>query len=72
MTATEIEVWELTIPDEVETCWVFATYPPVCPDGMATWMVTPKDFLEEYPLCNGCKERWESFGTVASARLIKE
>lgn len=69
MTQT-IDDWTLVIPDEVTECFVYASYPEVCPGVIAEWMVAAGGVLTEYPLCDACKERWQSYGTVTSARLI--
>lgn len=63
------EVEELTIPDVVIPCWVFTDQPWFCPDSIASWRIITKDGWVGV-LCNGCKNRWEHYGTVLISERI--
>lgn len=71
MTITDIEVQELTIPDEVIPCWVYDKYPSgFCAGFIAEWAVVTEQGFGEVLLCDDCTNRWDSFGNVYSARRI--
>ena len=70
-TLTEMEVWELVVPDEVIPCWVYTTSSSyLCPEFVAVWLVRVHGKLTEQPLCDGCKNRWQSYGNVRTVRPL--